>query len=144
MYEILIVVAILAVGTFVSLYAVDRQLKYFAELNIKKVKLLTLTKSKRLFVYYNRKENVITKDAFISMIIFYIINTLGILLLLAHFIAKSDLLFKFSVGLFCSNLLLFSHSAIRLSLKYEQQKIVWEDQKKYRKMREEQKKNRQK
>ena len=118
--------------TFLLLYGADKELKYLSKLSIKRVKLLTLARSKYFFVYHSRKENIITKYAFVGMIVYYIINILGLLLLLVHFITMNDLLLIFSCVMFFLNLSVFMTSAIKISLNREQQKIKLEDQKKIR------------
>ena len=56
------------------LYFTDKELKRISKSGVKQVKMLTLTKSRYLFVYTKRKEGVITRYAFRCMIAHYLLN----------------------------------------------------------------------
>ena len=132
MYYILILWPFVAVSTLILLWGVDKELKYLKELNIKKAKLLNLSKFGFLFLYHKRNEKNITRFAFINTIVLYAINVLAAAFLISHLITKIDLLFIICIVTFLLNMIMAIYSLLRISLNGEQRKIKHEDQKKRR------------
>ena len=132
MYQILIALFIFAAITLLLIYGADKELKYLSHINIKKVKLIKLTKGRCFFIYHNRKDNMITKHSFVCMIVYYILNVPGCSMLIIHFITNNNLFFNICVILLFLNLILFITSGMKISLTEEQRKLKFAEQMKYR------------
>jgi len=104
------------------LYGADKELKFLAEINVKKVKLLVLNQHSGLFPFYNRKGKAITRYVLNSMIAYYTVNTIGALILVIHFLTGYDLLFAICFLLFCSNPVLLIITMLRMSLLNKEQR----------------------
>ena len=129
-YGILIAAFTVSAVTLLLIYGSDKELKYLHQLNIKKVKLLSLKRSKAFFIYSKREENKITLYAFICMIAYYVINILGVVLLFAHLITKCDLLFVLSCATIYLNFLILIVSGMKIYPSKEKQEIMLEEHKK--------------
>lgn len=127
---------------FFGLYFTDRKLKLYSILSIRQVSMLKLTKFRYFFVYYKRREGVITKRAFVCMIAYYIVNTIGGMAVFAPSIIALDLsLTNILICYLVSHIGLFMAAIGIRELEYEQKKIYnsfIEDQ---RKRKTEEKKN---
>ena len=101
----LVLVFIIQSATLICLYFADRGLKFASKSGIKQVKMLTTKKYKSFFVYYRRKEGVITKHAFVCMIALYIIDFVGLVAISIQFTmdAESSLYLFFSTATMDSN-----------------------------------------
>ena len=91
MYPLLILIFIVQFVTIVWLYFTDRELKFAYESGIKQVKMITLSRSRHFFVYYRRKEGVISKYVFVCMIALYITDFVGLTAISIQFIIENDL-----------------------------------------------------
>ena len=72
------------------IYNADRRLKHVLKSGIKPVKMRTLTKNKYLFVFYRRKEGLITQHAYLYMIAYYFINAIGFTTMLIQYTTESN------------------------------------------------------
>jgi len=90
MYELIIIVLMMQSVFLVFLYITDMELKFFSQIGIKQCELLTLKKGKYLFLFFKRKENMITKHAFVCMVAYYIINCAGFIALLVQAITGNN------------------------------------------------------
>ena len=81
---------ILHIIVLACLYVNDKRIKAMLSSGIKQIELLSLTKQKYFFVYYKRKEGFISKHAFISMIVYYILNFAGFVALFIQFITGNN------------------------------------------------------
>ena len=77
----LVVTFLLQLVVLHALYFTDRQIKLVLMLGItqEKAKMFNLKKFKYFFVYYRRKEGIISKNVFVGMIAYYIVNFIGFL-----------------------------------------------------------------
>ena len=76
---VIIVVFLIQLGVIIFLYFTDKYLKLVSKAGIRQVKMYTLKRSRYLFVYQKRKEGIITKYAFVCMILYYMINIAGLI-----------------------------------------------------------------
>jgi len=88
----------------ILLYFADRGLKIVSKIRAKQVDMFTLTKSKYLYVYFRRKEGIITRFAFKCMIAYYAINISGVIAIFAPFIMGNS---SFLMG--ACGFLIFAH-----------------------------------
>jgi len=77
MIELVIVVFLMQFGTLTFYYIADRELQFLSKSGIKQYEQITLTKWNYLFVYYKRKEGLISKFILKCMIVYYITNGAG-------------------------------------------------------------------
>jgi len=110
------------------IYITDRELKLLSQIGIKQYELLTLSKGKYLFVYYERKKGLITKPVFVCMITYYIVNGAGFIALFIQLIIENDSLIReSSTILIIGNLgLLFMVGIYTPKLSAEQKHVKWE------------------
>ena len=83
------------------IYNTDKRIKSMLYSGIKQTSMLKQTSRKYFFVCYRRKEGLISKHAFVCMIIHYILNTTGFALLFIQFITRNNI----SMQITCSILL---------------------------------------
>jgi len=71
-------VLIFQLSTLLLLPVADRKLKFVSKQDIKHVEMFVLMKkSKYFFVFYKRKEGIISKHIYLCMLVYYIINVIG-------------------------------------------------------------------
>ena len=162
MGALLILLLFIQPGALLFLYFHDKELKLLSKLDIKQVKMLTLpTHYRSFFVYYRRKEGLITKHAYIWMIAYYIVNGVGFVTLfiqlIYEFIIESDLYSILTaagtidtnpaLGYTCcilavSNGILFVAAQLKRELGLDQKQVLLSYRIKERKNREEEKRKR--
>ena len=124
MTALLVVLFFSQFGILLFLYISDRRLKHVLKSGIKPVKMLALTKSKYFFVFYKRKDGLITKHAYSCMIAYYMINSAGFATIITQIIVGS------SLPLATCCILAFSHVGLITAinsqpvLSYEQKKML--------------------
>jgi len=148
-FVFLVITLFIQCGTLAFLYIADKRLKFLAESGIeirsklgvkKQVRVFILERYKYLFVYYKRKESIITKHAFLCMIAYYIINIVGFAVLTHQFVMGNS---SFIVGaIFCFlNLGLMIAVQQQPALNYEKGQMLNEYMSKEREKRKEKKEN---
>ena len=112
-------------SALILLYIADRGLKLASKSRAKQVEMFALTaKHKYLYVYYRRKDGIITKYAFMCMIAYYIINVTGCIVLFAQYIMdNSSFPTPICVILIFANTILFIPSGSQPTLSFEQRGI---------------------
>jgi len=101
MYELLVLVFLMQFVVLVFLYCTDRELKCASGIGVKDVEMLTLAKSKYLFVYYRRKTGIISKHALIRMAMFYLINFAGLITVLVQIAVGGASSLTITYSVFC-------------------------------------------
>ena len=122
------------------LYFTDKKLKLYSKLGLRNVNMHTLTKCRYFFVYYKRKEGIITRRAFVCMIAYYIVNIIGCLAILVQFIIvrvpyMADIIFYYLV----SHVGLFAAAMCIRKLDDEQEKVFKKYEEEERERRKEEK-----
>ena len=146
MYEYIAIVLLIQILTLVFLYLTDMERKFFSRSGVKQCKLLTLKRGKYLFLFYERKGNIITKHAFICMIAYYIVNGAGFAALLIQAITGND---SFEKDIFAT--LIFANIGLLIvvvggnprKLTPDQNKEYWEYRMKLHEERKKQKREKQ-
>ena len=126
-----IITVALIVMNFFILHLTNKEVKYLVRLDLKKAKMLEIDKCKWLLVFNERKKCVVSQFVFVCIILFYITNIVGIMLLGVHLITNRGDFFWYSYGIFfSSNMTIFICLLNKVSLNGEQQKIRAADIKK--------------
>ena len=133
---LIILLFILQTIVLACLYVTDKRIKFISNSGVKQIKLLTLTKFKYCFVYYRRKKGLISRHAFVCMIVYYTLNFTGFFVMFLIFITGNISLLQTtcSVFLFLNIGLVFLVS-LQPSLTFEQEITVKEyvDKERWRK-----------
>lgn len=124
MYEFLFVCGLIPCVSL-SLYAEDRLLKYYNELNVQKTEIIKIKRFSFLFFYYKRSEKLIVKRIYTRTIFFYVINSCAFVLLALHFITGLDPFFVASVAMFYANITVLIKKT--KSFTQEEQNIINEE-----------------
>lgn len=87
---LILLLFILHIIVLVCLYATDKRIKHISNSGIRQVNMLTLTRFKYYFVYCRRKKGLISKHAFVCMIVYYILNFTGFFIMSFQFITGNS------------------------------------------------------
>ena len=135
----LVPLLLLQIWVLWTLYSTDRQIKLVLKLGItqEKAKMYNLKKYKYFFVYYERKGGIISKNAFVVMIAYYIINLVGFYAAFSQFFIDGSVV---PLGyLIFLNIGLLIAAAVGKSLEPYQKRFLDEYKAKERALRKEEK-----
>ena len=90
MIELVVLVFMANALVLSFLYFTDRELKLLLQIGLGQYKLLSLNKWKYFFVFYKRKEGIITKHAYVCMIAYYIVNGIEFIWLFIQIITGNN------------------------------------------------------
>ena len=108
-FEVFLIISMICwqAATLTALYFSDRKLKYLSKSGLGQADIFKLAKFKYLYIYYRRKEGLITKHAFLCMIAYYIINLTGFVAIIILYVSDNSSLLEvvcvlvfFNIGLF--------------------------------------------
>ena len=143
MPDILVILFIIQFMVLLCLYTTDRRIQFMSKSGIKQVELLALQKYKRFFVYYRRKDGLITKHAFVCMIAYYIINFAWFIIVLIQIITGNASYLATICGIFIlANLVLLFPVFLQPALTFEQTLLLREYEYKEQARKEKEKKGR--
>ena len=108
-------------GMLLFIYISDKDLKFVSEIGLKQIDMLTLKRGKYSFVYYKRKEGIITKHAFVCSIISYILNGVAYPIIFIPYITNMDLLLGLVI------MMIFLLDFVLIIFVYSQPKLTFEE-----------------
>jgi len=119
-----IIIGLSEIAALSSIYETDRTMRLLSENGIRQYQTRPLGKWKYLFLIYKRKEGVITRYAFLWMVIYYFINGIGFFALYIQFITENPSFIRAITCIICfANLGLLYLSIYQPKISYEQREI---------------------
>jgi hypothetical protein len=123
MYEILIGLGVISLATFTVLLFIDKELQYLSNIGINKSKFVSIGKYRFLIPAKMHRNGSISTFALSMAIVYYLVNLLGVILVILHFVIENDAIYIIGCSTLSLNLVILIAMMIKMSLNKDQEII---------------------